>query len=572
MRRPQILDCNLILTLIGSLILIPACATAQSNSGGSPNIGSPDTVTADPPIQHPNVTPCDVKLFSNYLFENFNTQTFTYNPPAACPGPWAKIVFTADFSVTAGRQYDRTGEIQIGNVTVYFGTTAEPSKHLSPSWHVERDLTDYTALLEQPQAGEVELGNLVNSTYTGIIHGSAGLRFYPLCQGEHAPLTPDVVLAFPNVAGAQILATPASQLTQTYSLPTNIERAYFDVFAQSQSNDEFWYTCVPNDVATELQSCGNTAFRETEISIDGKPAGVAPVYPWIFTGGIDPYLWRPIPGVQTLNFAPYRVDLTPFAGLLSDGHTHEIGMSVYNVNNYFNATATLFLYLDHGSKQVTGELTENTLSAEPSPNVKENLKTSGSNISGTVTVSSSRDFTIAGYVNTSHGKVQTRLNQTMDFSNAQDFTINATRYVQDIAQSTKLTLKTWVTNGGVVTESEKKLSFPLTVDIALTPNSDGSLAQATKINQRYLENNADKWNGSLVYSSNLSNTVSARDILDINSSFQITGHQDQSSAQHYFFSDSKGECYSRDLTAANDVLTSVTDGKGCPGGRNHYWA
>jgi len=23
-------------------------------------------------------------------------------------GPWAKVVFTADFTVTAGRQYDRT--------------------------------------------------------------------------------------------------------------------------------------------------------------------------------------------------------------------------------------------------------------------------------------------------------------------------------------------------------------------------------------------------------------------------------------------------------------------------------
>ena len=90
------------------------------------------------------------------------------------------------------------------------------------------------------------------------------------------------------------------------TLPTNITDAYLDVFAQGQSNDEFWYSCVPNDLATELESCSNTAFRESEITIDGTPAGVAPVYPWIFTGGIDPFLWIPIPGVQTLNFRPYR--------------------------------------------------------------------------------------------------------------------------------------------------------------------------------------------------------------------------------------------------------------------------
>lgn len=83
-------------------------------------------------------------------------------------------------------------------------------------------------------------------------------------------------------------------------MPANVERAYLDVFAQSQSNDEFWYTCAPNDVADELFNCGNTGIREAEVSIDGQPAGVSPVYPWIYTGGIDPYLWRPIPGVHTL--------------------------------------------------------------------------------------------------------------------------------------------------------------------------------------------------------------------------------------------------------------------------------
>jgi len=33
------------------------------------------------------------------------------------------------------------------------------------------------------------------------------------------------------------------------------------------------YACVPDDGANELQSCGATAFRETEVTIDGTPAG-----------------------------------------------------------------------------------------------------------------------------------------------------------------------------------------------------------------------------------------------------------------------------------------------------------
>jgi hypothetical protein len=33
---------------------------------------------------------------------------------------------------------------------------------------------------------------------------------------------------------------------------------------------------VPDALTGPLQSCGATAFRETQIAIDGQPAGVAP--------------------------------------------------------------------------------------------------------------------------------------------------------------------------------------------------------------------------------------------------------------------------------------------------------
>src|SRR5216684_6279229 len=133
--------------------------------------------------------------------------------------------------------------------------------------------------------------------------------------------------------GSVDLGTTADKLARTFTLPTNVERAYLDVIAQSQANDEFWYTCVPDDLTSEVQSCGATSFRETEVAIDGQPAGVAPVYPWIYTGGIDPLLWRPIPGVQTLNFVPYRVDLTPFAGQLSNDKPHQVSVNVFNASS-----------------------------------------------------------------------------------------------------------------------------------------------------------------------------------------------------------------------------------------------
>src|SRR5215471_10815564 len=123
-------------------------------------IGSANTATADPPVPRPNTTPCVVQLFSNIAFADFSPKLFSFTPPAACPGPWAKIVLNADFSIQAGRQFDRTANMWIGGVNVYFGTTSEPSRTVARSWHIERDLTDYSALLSTAQNGRMSLDNL----------------------------------------------------------------------------------------------------------------------------------------------------------------------------------------------------------------------------------------------------------------------------------------------------------------------------------------------------------------------------------------------------------------------------
>jgi hypothetical protein len=218
-------------------------------------------------------------------------------------------------------------------------------------------------------------------------------------------------------------------------------------------------------VAGVLFSCPGTSFREAEVTIDGQPAGVAPVYPWLFTGAIDPLLWRPIPSVQTLNFLPYRVDLTPFAGVLSNGQPHQVGVSVYNANHYFTVAASLLLYLDHGASQVTGAVTRNTLGVVQPATIREDLATADDGtVSGTVSTTSERRFTIAGYVNTSHGRVQTTLRQTVSFSNQQRFLISAADYIQKIRQGTEIFSSVDTTGPHAVAHSDRHFSYPLALD------------------------------------------------------------------------------------------------------------
>lgn len=554
--------------LSGLGILVAAWAVqAQPVPQQPPTIGSPNTVTADPPVARPRTTPCRVRLFTDLRFADFSPKSFAYAPPAACPSPWQKVVLEADYSVEGGRQFDRTANLWIGGVNLYFGTTAEPTRapvRIGRSWHVERDITDYTAALLAPADGRADLGNLVNSTFTSALWGTAEISFYPLERGDddehddHQARTPDVVLPLSAgpTGGTVALFSPSDALAATFHLPSNVERAFLDVILQHQgANDEFWYSCVPSDLANALESCNGTAFREGQVSIDGQPAGVVPIYPWIFTGGIDPYLWRPIPAVQALNFVPYRVELTPFAGVLSDGRPHRLAINVTNNSRYFSTTATLLLFLDRGSSHVTGEVTENTIGV-PSPRITtQGIDPTADPVVGTVATTSSRSFVLAGWVHTSHGRVQTEIRQTIDFSNVQDFIVprGPSMFVQRIAQLTGIRSATTVRGGDRSRENVTQMAWPLNVDIVSPRNF--TTGWTTTIRQAYDRTDTLSREGEIEFSSVVSNSGEWTD------DYPTTTIQ--SGAQHYFSADSHGDCYSRSLAAAGGVLTSIIDGRGC---------
>jgi hypothetical protein len=531
-----------------------------------PVIGSSNTVSADPTVPRPDTKPCTVTLFTNLAFADFNTKTYNYTPPADCPGPWSKVVFTADFTVSEGTQFDRSEQFYLGGANLLYGTTAEPRANLSPSWHVENDVTDLSTLLKSPQAGTAILGNFVgvyNGTdYNGIIYANAHLLFYPVGRNAPEAKTPDVVIGLPGNNGAYTLNTSADQLTQSVTLPTNVEKVYLDVISQNQSSDEFYYLCVPNDVASELESCGNTGYRETEISIDGTPAGVAPVYPWIFTGGIDYWLWEPIPGVQTLNFKPYRVDLTPFAGLLANGKPHTVGISVFNANSYYLATATLYAYTDKGTEQVTGSVLTNTLVGTPTPKITEKLNTDPSgNITGYVTVASTRNYTISGKLHTSHGDVTTKVQANIGFNNTQNFIIDATEYKQDLTESTEGRITTTTTGGAKPSVDVKILSYPITFLYDEVENADGTLTITNKSDQKYLVNvdglkARGRFDLPIPFIGATANEVQSTNYLYYDANGNYTGNSGNSS-QNYVTVDSTGYCYSGALTSKNLALTSA---------------
>ena len=561
------------LPLRGAVLALLVASYPLVSVATLPPIGSADVAIADPDIPAPPTEPCIVPLFDDFTFIGFDAQTFDFAPPADCPGPWQKVVFSADFDVTAGRQFDRTAKIWLGGANIYFGTTQEPRATVAPTWHIERDLTDYAVLFVQPQAGRVDLGNVVDDTYTGIIHGSASLAFYPLVATapDHPP-RPDMVIPLAaDDTGGTVDLTGDDQLFGTFALPQNIRRVFLDVIAEAQSNDEFWYLCVPDDLADELFSCPGTGFREAEVTVDGLFAGVAPIYPWIYTGGIDPGLWRPSPGIQTLAFEPYRVDLTPYAAWLSSGQPHRIAVSVFNAQSYFSTTANLLLYLDHGTDVVTGDVTMNTLEG-PSFTMSNNLTATGDTIAGTVDVDSSRDYEISGFVDTSDGRITTDIRQQIAFSNSQIFDIvGADTYRQRLQQTTTIDTTTTVNTGVYAHVFTQHRDWPLAVDYGFFVSTDGSAAQVTTISQGLNRAEDIGIDGYTPRHASLAQAMDTTDTLLFDASGNATGRTDQGSTQSYSYADPFGTCYSRTITTADGLLSAVDDGADCDGVNALTW-
>src|ERR1700735_5134436 len=537
--------------LFAMIFTLSPLGRAQSSQPTQPTVGSSLEAIADPPVTRPNTRHCEVTLLTDQAFDDFNNKNFNFTPPAECKGPWAKVIFTADFSIQPGVQFDRTGQVFFGGVNIYFGTTAEPLQTQTDTWHVERDLTDYSTLFKTAQTGYASLGNIVGADgLNSIIFGTFKLEFFEADFFNPATRTADAVLPVQSNGNSSFQVNASTPgVTQSFTLPKNIEAAYLDVVAQSQNEEEQWFFCLPHSIAPELDDCGNTAFREVEISVDGKAAGAAPVYPWIYTGGIDPGLWVPIPGVQTLNFVPYAV-----------------GVSVFNAFEFFSMTAQLLVYEDHGSKEVTGALTEDTLTA-PNPSVTNGVTLDSNGLGGgKVTVANTDNFTISGFVNTSHGRVQTKVEQQLNFSNVTNITSTATAFIQSIVQTSTTHAKITTSEGPLFTTKETDFSYPITASINEEVLSDGNITEQSSIDQKFQREETDTLEGIPIFKSSVSNEVTPTDLalfIATPNGFELGQNSNMSSKQTYISNDTLGNCFSRTLTAAANVLTAIENGKAC---------
>ena len=548
---------RILTALLGGLVavaLVPGVARAGEG------VYYQDPVTADMPVQVPSTPSCTVVLANDYATNSAtgDAQDYhgTFAPPANCPGPWATVVLNWT-GREAGRQFDRAGGITLGGAQIFFTSTPEPDPD-GITWHAQRDVTEYTSLFTAGQPYTISVPNYLSGILTGVMHISASLTFYEPDSAHPAPAVPNRVVGL----GTQYLSDGGSVANFPLSgVPTNLTRADLEVYPKGNSCDEFWYGGLPDSFVSahpDAGLCGGGPYRELDALLDGTPAGATIPFPNIFTGGVNPLLWRPIPAVDAFNLLPRDLDLTPFVGSLVDGGDHTVGLSVRNAQSYWGLTPNLLLWTDPGATHTSGATTTNTLAAHPAQ-VGSTQQTGTQSVVYTVTAN--RSYTIAGWVQTSSGRVDTTVTQTLGFTNTNDFAL--TNYREQTRNDQRITTATTTvdptgTHARTVDEQD-----PLTaVEMFQQPPSTDFFTLPAQASQSKILSLQNVDNGATTFSSNLNNTTQGAGMLSEYGSgqYRLANGTDQ---QDYEYTDSSSLCYHHTIYATQGYVTADAATRSC---------
>lgn len=440
-----------------------AGATGASASSAVIEPAGGDTVSAQPGVSRPDTAHCTVTLADHFKSNapDLSPQRYsgTVRVPDRCKGKWSKVVLDSTTSVS-GRQYDRSGELEIGGVPVWFGTTQEPNGDKPTTFSFSKDITDFSALFRTPQQYSGGYGNYMSDIYTGNYDQTVRITFYLADRRHPAPDVPDKVVGVPVADLTPDSRTASATLSD---LPRNITRARLETTLKGNGCDEQWFTAVPDAVADKFPGaglCAAGAYREAAVSVDGTPAGAVGTFPHIYSGGIVPTLWRPVVAIDTLDMRPESLDLTPFAGRLVDGKAHSISFGINPIGDTWNVRAALFLWTDHHRSQTSGALTSDGVAAEPATRT-----TAGDPVDGTVKYAETarRSDRISGYVDTSAGRVVTTVNTSRNWSNSGR--VGDSGMVQNINQKDTMSSQSVSRIGHrIVRSSALTESYPISVD------------------------------------------------------------------------------------------------------------
>lgn len=331
---------------------------------------------------------------------------------------------TMNLTVTSkGRQFDRLALMYFNDTEVFRTSTAEPTPD-GIEWTYIKDMSEYMYFWDSPQTLIFDLGNLIDSNYTGAFNTTLTATFFNSQDTiDPAPLIIPISARKGSSDSASVFSLPADNATNTISFPRNANRAVFSISACGQAAEEFWWGNVLQSDVNTFQAVdgtlyGYSPFREVQVLIDGQLAGVSWPFPVIFTGGVVPGLWRPIVGIQAFDLLEHEIDITPWLPILCDGndHTFEIrvagilddghgsGTLTSTVGASWLVTGKIFIWLDDSTSVTTGSA-PTLLLPQPIISTSQTLtrNSTGSNETLEYTANVTRQVAISSTISTQNG-------------------------------------------------------------------------------------------------------------------------------------------------------------------------
>ncbi|KAM0918084.1 hypothetical protein ACQ4PT_009058 [Festuca glaucescens] len=505
--------------------------------------------------------PCSTVLLSHSFAYTYTKPPVTaaYSPPAclAAAGGHASLISLAVLEWRAacrGVQYDRIFGVWLGGAELLRGCTAEPRAN-GIVWSVSKDVTKYASLLaaRSPSTLAVYLGNVVNEQYTGVYHANLTLHLY----FHHPPQPPQ-----PGLGPADVIVPISQSLplndglwfqiqngqdvgSASLAVPANTYRAVLEVYVSYHADDEFWYT--------------NTAdgpFREVTISIDGDLVGAVWPFPVIYTGGINPLLWRPITGIGSFSLPSYDIEITPFLSKLLDGKAHEFDVSVTNAQDVWFIDANLHLWLDPRGAPTTASLT----SYEAPPlDTRIAFRPDGPGTEFYYTTAFRR-ISATGWVQTSsYGKITATWTQRLGYENTNGIQGDSQQVVNQTTE--EYSGVHVVDRAGVAYSQEAQQSFRLDVFVGVVSEaSNGSYTVARDVRLGLAEERVAAGRG-FFWSRSLGNAQESAVNIDMDDEGEAVGVS-WGTRQRYGYEATDG-CYSRDVTSSGYAIVSDHSDEAC---------
>ncbi|MHB1813172.1 MAG: peptide-N4-asparagine amidase, partial [Thermoplasmataceae archaeon] len=388
------------------------------------------SVQVSPPPVVPDTTPINITLFSNFTVLHWcPTVSGTFQAPS---GNFAAIVVTYSGEAT-GVVYDSSYWLTLNNATVFTGTTPEYG-----NWSVQNNITEFSSLLQgkvyfyfYPPMAIID-GSFVNSVT---------ISFYPVSSDSPALSEPNMVLSTP-------LSYANDVSTANVTVPSDTVAAKLLLYVYGYGADEFWYANEPY----------YSPFESISVTSGSTPIANVLPFPYINTGGINLFQWRPVTGVYTLNDRPYEVNVTAALGIIEGSHNLTVSMNKIDPGSFWQVSADLLIYTNP--------------SAGPAQLISYNFTQPES---FTFASSSGLNFTTVGgsaynygsIIPTSTGYILAGTNTSESFFNTQDYSANSVwENITQISATNTIDFTMYVNNGQFTNQTVVKSTlFPLVMDL-----------------------------------------------------------------------------------------------------------